>query len=143
MSSGSLLGSGGSVMTRVAGPRPYFARVTSMSRQGNRLNRTKPRRYGTFKSRLPFWYTRAGTRLGVGREQGLGLGGATPIVGAVVVRTGMVGRGSALMRSLRTSVGETEGPALSQAHTRAAVARTATRQIADPPWVSFRPVARE
>src|SRR6267378_3783343 len=102
MSSGSLLGSGGSVMTRVAGPRPYFARVTSMSRQGNKLNRTKPRRYGTFKSRLPFWYTRAGTRLG-----------------------------------------ETEGPALSQAHTRAAVARTATRQIADPPWVSFRPVARE
>src|SRR5205809_3949337 len=116
MSSASLLGSGGSGMTRVAGPRPYFPRTTSMSRQGRRKKRMRPRRKGTLTSRFPFCDTSAGKRLGVGREQGLGLGGATPILGAVVVGPGVVGRGSALMRSLATSVGETEGPAFSQAH---------------------------
>jgi len=79
---------------------------------------------------LPFWYTRAGTRLGAGREQGVGLGGATAIGPSGVVGTGAVGKGSAVLRSLDTAAGGTEGPALSQAQT-STLARTARRQIED------------
>src|SRR6266849_5670766 len=80
MSSGSLFGSGGSFMTRVARPSPYLVRMVLMSRHGTRKKRTKPSWYGTFRSRLPLWYASAATRLGVGREQ-VGLGPEPEAVG--------------------------------------------------------------
>jgi len=91
---------------------------------------------------LPFWYTRAGTRLGAGREQGVGLGGATAIGRSGVVGTGAVGKGSAVLRSLDTAAGGPEGPALSQAQT-STLARTARRQIEDGGRMACRLVAHE
>src|SRR5438309_1207257 len=55
MSSGSLFEFGGSVMTSVAGPRPYPLWTVTMSRQGTRKNWTKPSQYAAVRSRLPFW----------------------------------------------------------------------------------------
>ena len=69
------------------------------------------------------------------------MGGATAIVRSGVVGTGAVG-GSAVLRSLDTGAGGTEGPALSQAQT-STLARIATRQIEDGGGMACRLVAHE
>ena len=72
-------------MTSVAGPRPYQLWTVAMPRQGTRKNWTKPSQYAALRSRLPFWKTNAGTRVGVGREQGVAVGGRGVALNAAAV----------------------------------------------------------
>jgi hypothetical protein len=62
------------VITRDAGPSPYFVRTVSISRHAARKNRSEPSAKLVFRSRFPFWKTSAGTSGVIVWAQGPALG---------------------------------------------------------------------